>query len=248
MSELCRGTTGTPLPSTHMQGRVPIDAVFSTAGVWCSSVALLPNREGVGDHRVFVLDILSESILDDVFPRVVPAAHRLLNCNSDHIRNSYIPVLNQLVCRHRIFRKFLYIDRSSDILPIAQIQLSLNKVDQELEEFMKASERKSHRFKRNLIEWSPYAGEWIHRRWLLVRIHKFLKGKIRDPRNLFRDCQKHGVKHPLLITMDELRAEFLVCKQNIDLLTKNSPFFVRSFWTILLLKQKITAIPFVHQK
>ncbi len=238
MSELCRRTVGTPLPSTHMRGRVPIDAVFATTGVHCSLVTLLPSREGVGDLRVFVLDISSESLLGDVFPRVIPASRRLLNCDSDRIRQSYIAVLNQLVNQHKIFRKLLYIDNNSDNLPIAQIQLSLNKVDLEIEEFMKTSERSSHRFKRNLIEWSPYAGEWIHRRWLLVRIHKYLKGKIKDPRNLFRDCRQRGIKHPLLITMDELRAEVCVFRRNIDLLMKNSPFFRLKFLNNLVAAAK----------
>jgi hypothetical protein len=43
----------------------------------------------------------------------------------------------------------------------------MNKVDLELEEFMKFSERRSHKYKRNKIEWLPYAKVWIHRRWLL---------------------------------------------------------------------------------
>ena len=53
MSKLCQHMTGSRLPSTHIRGSVPIDAVFATAGISCTAVTLLPHRMGVGDHRLF---------------------------------------------------------------------------------------------------------------------------------------------------------------------------------------------------
>ena len=109
MSKLCQKTTGSRLPNTHIRGSVPIDAVFATAGILCTAVTLLPHRMGVGDHRVFLLDIESDTLLVDVFPRVIPISRRLLNCASDKIKNTYISVLNQLTSRHLIHKKLLYI-------------------------------------------------------------------------------------------------------------------------------------------
>jgi len=68
MKEVCYLTTGIHLPPTHNRGKVPIDAVFGTVGLMVTSVALLPSRTGVGDHRVFLIDVSSNSILGDVFP------------------------------------------------------------------------------------------------------------------------------------------------------------------------------------
>jgi hypothetical protein len=117
---------------------------------------------GVGDHRVFVLDFASETILGNVFPRVIPLAPRLLNCASDKIRNNYIAVLNQLLSMHLMFKKMLCIDRASNHLSPAILQLCMNKVDMESEQFMKLAEMDSHKYKRNNIEWSPYSSVWIH--------------------------------------------------------------------------------------
>jgi hypothetical protein len=38
---------------------------------------------GVGDHCVLIIDLSSQSLIGDAFPRVLPAAGWLLNCNSD---------------------------------------------------------------------------------------------------------------------------------------------------------------------
>ena len=117
------------------------------------AITLLPIRTGVGDYRVFIM----------VFPRVIPAGGRLLNCTSNKIKNNYIKVLNQLTERHLLFKKLLYIDRDSARVTHLQLQLRLNMFDRELEEFMKSSERECHKYKRTNIEWSPQAGVWIQR-------------------------------------------------------------------------------------
>jgi len=226
MKEVCHLTTGIPLPPTHNRGTVPIDAVFGTVGLMVTSVALFPSRTGVGDHRVFLIDVSSDSILGDVFPRVIPAAGRLLNCGSDKIKNNYIKVLTQLSnTRHLIFKKLLVVDWESIGNSSARVQLEMNKIDQELEQFMKSSEQHCHKYKRMHIEWSPYAGVWLHQRWLLVRVERYLSGKTRDPRNLFRECRRQGVKNPRQITQDELKTEFFVCRQNLIALSKNGPYF-----------------------
>ncbi len=66
MTEICYWTTGKHLLSTHSCGSTPIDAVFGTTGLVCSVASLLPFNVGVGDHRIFIVDITSESILGDV--------------------------------------------------------------------------------------------------------------------------------------------------------------------------------------
>jgi hypothetical protein len=190
MSELCYRTTGTPLPPTHNRGSVPINAIHGTAGLVCSALALLPDRIGVGNHRVFIMNIKSDSILGDVFPHVLPTTRKLLNYVLDHIKNNYIQVLNQLSNRHLIFKKLLIIDHVSPTISHAQVQLRMNKVNLELEQFMKSSKQTCHKFKRDNIEWSPQAGVWIKRSWLLVHIQNYLAGKTREPRNLFKECKK----------------------------------------------------------
>jgi hypothetical protein len=158
MSEMCQQATGQPLPPTHNQGAKPIDVINGTSGIDCTAVALLPSRVGIGDHRVFIIDITSGSMLGDVFPRVVLATGQLLNCASNRKKNNYIKVLNQLTNRHCIFKKLLVVDCLSDCISPSQVQLQMNKIDAELEQFMKSSKQECHKYLRNSIEWSPYAG------------------------------------------------------------------------------------------
>jgi hypothetical protein len=96
MQELCWQITDDYLPPTHARGAVPIDAVFCTAGIDGVAIALLPSQIGVGDHRVFMINITFSSMIGNVLSWVLPAYGRLLNCSSDKIKKGYIRVLNQL--------------------------------------------------------------------------------------------------------------------------------------------------------
>jgi hypothetical protein len=163
MKEVCHWMTGIPLPPTHNRGTVPINAVFGTAGLMVTSVSLLPSRAGVGNHRVFLIDVSSNSIMGDVFSRVIPAAGCLLNCKSDKIKSNYTKVLTQLSNRHLIFKKLLFVDWESDRISPSMVQLKTNTIDLELEQFMKSSEQNCHKYKMMQIKWSPYARVWLHR-------------------------------------------------------------------------------------
>ena len=123
MTEICYWTTGELLPPTHSRGSTPIDAVFGTAGLECSAASLLPFNVGVGNHRVFIVDITLESILGNVFLRVFPESSCLLNCKSDKIHKRYIAVLNQLSNRHLIFQELHLTDRVSNHISLAPLQL-----------------------------------------------------------------------------------------------------------------------------
>ena len=172
MKEICYGTTGKLLPPTHSRGSTPIDTVFGTAGLVCSAALLLLFNVGIGNHRIFIVDITFESTLGNVFPRVIPASSRLLNCKSNKIKKSYIAVLNQLLNRHLIFQKILLTNRASKHISHAALQLRMNKINKEMEQFMKSAERDSHKIKQNNLEWSPITRVWIHQRRLIQRIKK----------------------------------------------------------------------------
>jgi hypothetical protein len=76
-----------------------------------------------------------------------------------------------------MFKKMLHINRASNHLSPAIVQLRMNKVDMELEQFMQLVEMDSHRYKHSNIERSPYSSVWIHQWWLLKQVQTFLSSE-----------------------------------------------------------------------
>ena len=151
MTEQCRATTGNPIPATHVRGSRPIDAVFATSGVVCKNATILQKYGGVGDHRCFVIDFCTKSMLGSVFPRVCPPAARKLHCDCERIRQNYCDVLNELTDRHQMFQKLNEITSLADAMSSSEFLLLMNKWDDELRDYMLAAEDQCHRYCMNQI-------------------------------------------------------------------------------------------------
>jgi len=223
MKEQCHLHTGDRLPATFVTGTRPIDAVFATSGIEVLNAGLLSKYGGVGDHRAFVLDFTTASILGTSFPRVLPRQGRKLNCHCERIRDSYNKVLDQLADRHGMYRKLNDLTKIADVISASEFQVKMNRWDDELTEYMRSAEDKCHKFKQDHVSWSPEYGIWRRRRLLLLRVEKYLNGKVRDSRNLIRDCTKKGICDPRQMNFELLKVELFLCKKKMEQLKATAP-------------------------
>ena len=99
----------------------------------------------------------------------------------------------------------------------------MNRWDNELTKYMKASENRRHTFKMGHIDYSPEVNCWLKRRWLLGRVVRFLKGKTPDPRNLIRDCAANGICDPQKMTLELAEADYFTCQTKIKELKLKAP-------------------------
>ena len=79
--------------------------MFATVGVECRATYVLKRGSGVGDHLVLLLDVYTHSVSGDPSPRVVPTPGRILRADVHVYKSKYNKVLEQLVDRHRRFKK-----------------------------------------------------------------------------------------------------------------------------------------------
>ena len=122
-----------------------------------------------------------------------------------------------------MFHKLNEINRLADSMTVAEFQLVMNKWDDELTDYMRSAESKCNKFHMGHIDYSPEANAWLRRRWLLGRVARYLDGKVPDPQNLFRDCDKHGVGDPRQMTREVLNAELIICHAKIEDLKLKAP-------------------------
>ena len=63
MVEVVGNYTGQKVGATFFRGRDPIDGVWVTSDVAITGACVMPVGYGVGDHRMFVVDILTSSLI-----------------------------------------------------------------------------------------------------------------------------------------------------------------------------------------
>ena len=223
MKEQCCIHNGDRLPATFVRGTRPIDGVFATGGIEVIHAGILGKYAGVGDHRCFVLDFTSKSVLGTSFPRVLPHSGRKLNCYCERIRDTYNMVLDELADRHEMYRKLDDLTQLADLISPTEFQIKINKWDDELTDYMQDVEDKCHKFKQNHVDWSPKYGVWNRRQRLLLWVEKYLDGKVPDSRNLIWDCMKKKICNPWLMTKELLKVDLFFCKKEMENLKAKAP-------------------------
>lgn len=71
MSEVVGDFTGRPLGATFFRGSKPIDGVWASKDVRVEGACVMPCGFGVGNHRMFVIDFATKSLIGAQPPRVI---------------------------------------------------------------------------------------------------------------------------------------------------------------------------------
>ena len=88
---------------------------------------------------------------------------------------------------------------------------------------MLGAENKCHAYKQNHIEYSPEVNIWLTRRWTLGSVKKYLEGRVPDPRNLYKRCDRQDIPDPRGMKLDDVEIEIFICGQKIDDLRAHAP-------------------------
>jgi hypothetical protein len=226
--ELCRKHTGIRIPPTHCRGSAPIDGIFATPGITCVNAFILPQYGGVGDHRCFIIDLTSESLIGTSFPNIVRCSARKLHCFSSRMVNLYCAELTSVCDRHNMFNCMDLLIRHTDFLAKDDFIQLINSWDSELTQFMIHLESHCSKFMMGHIEWSPTVGLWLSHWWLLHRICLWMIGVgVPDPRNMIRECLKLNLPNPRTSTYGTICAQIIVTNREIKRLSMNAPTLCR---------------------
>jgi hypothetical protein len=72
-------------------------AIFGSGSLTVGDAMAYPHWYGIGNHRVFVLEISAASLFRGKFPKTGSPSSRALNCKISQIRRNYNNVLKPLV-------------------------------------------------------------------------------------------------------------------------------------------------------
>ena len=155
----------------------------------------MPVGCGVGDHRMFVVDFLTSSLVRFNPPMIVRSQARRLNTKIPGTEEKYLKVLEELVRRIK-FNERLAKGYTSNV-PVAVARSEANKIDKATTACMVAAEKKCRRIKSGRIPFSPESSLWIRRCQVYRSALRFHAGKICNKGNLKRAARRCGIKRIL---------------------------------------------------
>jgi hypothetical protein len=130
MKEVVGLYTGKKLEPTYFRGSKPIDGIWATSDVTIALACVMPVGFGIGDHRLFVVDVLMASLVgSEPIPIVRPHARRL-NTKIPGVLKAYNEELERQVLLHRVVECMG--DAHERNTSMTQAEKELNKIDVEL--------------------------------------------------------------------------------------------------------------------
>ena len=219
MQEVVGAFTGEKLGATFFRGKTPIDAVWATPDVVVVGACVMPAGYGVGDHRLFVIDFLTSSLVGTTPPRIVRAAARRLNTNIEPAAERYTDEVDKLTIRHRIIERVGRAHETSKTK--RELKGKLDRIDVETKQHMKGAEKRCRRIKSGRIPFSPESSRWIRRCQVYRSLLRFHAGKLRNKGNLRRSARRCVISHPLRLSLHEIRLRLKECKKQCNYFRKH---------------------------
>jgi hypothetical protein len=226
MAEAVGEFTGKKISPTFFRGSKPIDGIWTTPDIIVTHTCVMPAGYGVGDHRLFVIDMQASSLIGEKPMKVQRFTSRRLNNKvSSGATRKYVARLETSIARHRIIERMGELHENCHSKK--KFRQRMNRLDQESMELMTNAEKKCQKIKSGRIPFSPEAALWIRRtqvfRWLL----RYHEGKISNRGNLKRTARQCGIENCLAIPIGEIHLRLRVCTNKCDYFRKNGKQYCR---------------------
>ena len=219
MKEVVGTFTNEPLGATFFRGTKAIEGVWATPDTVVTGACVMPAGYGVGDHRMFIVDFLTSSLVGSTPPRIVRAGARRLNTKIGGVADKYISEVDKYIIRHRVIERVGRAHETSKTKQ--QCKEKLDCIDRETKEHMTGAEKKCRRIKSGRIPFSPESSRWIRRAQVYRSILRYHAGKIQNRGNLKRAARRCGISGPLGMPLAEVRLRLKECKKKCNYFRKH---------------------------
>lgn len=227
MREVVGDFTGKRIGATYFRGSTPIDAIWATPDVEIVGACVMPCGFGVGDHRLFIVDIRTDSIVGVKPPRVIRAAARRLNTKIPRVMEKYVDLLEKELVNHRVPQRIRAAAQSS--IHSAVVKERTDVIDEENGQYMRSCEKRCRRIKSGRIPFSDKSAVWIRRRQVYHSLLQFHRGKIRNRANLKRAARRCGINRALHLSVKSIKKRLKECEKQCEYFTRHGHRYRRKF-------------------
>jgi hypothetical protein len=212
MKEVVGVYTGKKVGATYFRGSKPIDGVWATSDVTVTSACIMPVRYGIGDHRMFIVDLLTSSLIGADPIRVARPCARRLTTKLPGVVRTYNSSLEDLVLKHRIIERLGAAHEDSRTNEVAAMRMDI--VDRDFRDYMLHAEKKCRKIKSGLIPFSPESEVWIRRRQTYLTLLKYTQGIHINRGNTIRAARRCGILNPLQLSESEILLRLKICNDH----------------------------------
>jgi len=174
----------------------------------------MPVGFGVGDHRLFIVDFLTSSLVGVHPPKIVRSQARRLNTRQVATAERYSENFEDNIVRHRLIER-LGEAHETITCPIL-LQERIDAIDEEGKQYMVHAESKCRRIKSGRIPFSPASSIWIQRAQVYYSLLRLHAKKSKNKGNLKRSARECGIHRPMHLSLLEIKERLRVCESKYE--------------------------------
>jgi hypothetical protein len=194
MIEAVGSYTGKKIGPTYFGGQLPINGIWVTPDVMVANTCIMPAGYGIGDHRLFIVDLHTSLLVRPGPPSEQRAVLQWLNTRLPHDVKKYIHNLKQNLTWHQLIKKLR--DAHTGGTSREDVQSKIIKVDGDGMQYMKHLTKKCRRLKSRRNCFSPELVIRIKREQIYNLLAEYHLGRNKNRWNLKSVARRKGFKKP----------------------------------------------------
>jgi hypothetical protein len=221
MEEFSHKCWGPKAPYMHPAGKSPINGAYKSPEVEIVNLCMLTFAESPGDHQSLCFDISTRSLLGEFGYKVCrPVSQRLVTSQPSLVRQ-----YNKIICKqfeiHRIVEHLDAVDKMTQYcgnpLP-GWLRARIIRLYKQMKEIRVHAEKNCRKILWPESDFSPTIQMWYNQIHAYLQLIRLQEGKVKNMGNVLHFAQRQHIKHPDLLTMDELKDGFqLACIRKANL-------------------------------
>ena len=173
----------------------------------------MPARYGVGDHCLFVVDLITLTLTGNNPPKIQCPTARRFNTKLPGVAEIYIKIYKANARRQRLVECLG--DAHENSKNKAKIKHKVGKIDLEAGQLMNNTSQKCRKLKSGRICFSPESVLWIKQKKIYQSFLEHLRGRPKNRGNLKREARKQQIRTPFQLSSQEIRSCLTICKSQI---------------------------------
>jgi len=215
LEEFTHKCWGPTPPYTHISGSSPIDGGYKSSEIKIVNLGRLTFAESPGDHRSFIIDILTRSLFGEFrFKICRPVSRRLVTSQQQSVVR-YNKIVREQFEIHRIVERLNAVDKMTRYCGYPSpnwLRAMIIKLYKQMTEIRVHAEKDCRKILRPESNFSPTIQMWYDRIHAYLQLIRLKERKASNASNIVRFAKRTHIERPAELTMEEFEDGLQFCR------------------------------------
>jgi hypothetical protein len=201
-------------PYTHISGLSPINGKYKSPEIEIVQLGMLLFKESPGDHRSFIIDVLTCLLLGDFRYTVFQPVSKCIIISQQQSVDRYNQIVQEQFNTHQIVERLNAVDKMTQYCgyPSPKLRAMIIKLFKQMLEIRVHAEKNCRKILRPESDLGPTIQMWYNRIHAYLQLIRMKEGKASNTGNIVRLAKRNHIEQLKELTMEELKDGLQFCR------------------------------------